>query len=56
MVAFCIEQITAHVWVPTVDTNQRPVRVQREDEDGQIVINTNLRETTEQKLVSMDEE
>lgn len=38
MVAFCIEQITAHVWVPTVDTNQRPVRVQREDEDGQIVL------------------
>lgn len=32
-----------------------PEATLEEDEDGQIVINTNLRETTEQKLVSMDE-
>lgn len=38
MIAFCIDQITAHVWVPTVDAQQRPVRVQREDEDGQVVL------------------
>lgn len=38
MVAFCVEQITAHVWVPAVDAQQRPVRVQREDDEGQVVL------------------
>lgn len=37
MIAFCVDQITAHVWVPTLDAQGRPVRVQREDDNGQIV-------------------
>lgn len=38
LIAFTVAQITSHVWVAPVDAEGRPVRVQRVDEDGQVLL------------------
>lgn len=38
LIDFTVAQITEHVWVAPVDREGRPVRVQREDEEGQVLL------------------